>query len=802
MMLKEEVRSEEHDYYLAPLLAAIRFLALHPEDSAIRSELSMLLSVESCGTLGIPIVALMMLNIAGEGVKLVSLEKGTYGHGPNDAVNGTEPLEDEIKEVIERGMKWLSAKGTVEFGVTVLPVELVGPNPDHVVSYLSRLILHCGARQGEDVDIIFMEQLVILACAVCPHATKERNEDLRVMRLFAGQCAVVGQFQKARNLAEQVLQMGQGNKIRRRLAWVTYADIYHRCRNQVEALVGLSCALATDAPVEKADLWEEIYAAIRILRDLGLFELARKFLPPLKELLSDFGFDAATDPRIVATELGLRMMEIKGTELDEIAALVDQLARGCERAINRRNELLPLAVLLGQAVRKADTTGVPVNAQTRELLKKALIQVGKQSSQMVEAISSTAPLAINVAEMFNRVQRAIYAADAAGDYAALGIVARRLLDIQSQQAPTANDKAFAVELLADHTIALPDVPPDIEIDWPVRYAQFLNQEGLDVAFLAVDSAGELTVTHVTKGQAQSLEQPRHKHSFHRRMLVWLEDYPCNYGYIDAAHGNNDFFTTMEALDVRLPTSDSLLVVAEPLLQQLTVNLVLVEPENGGFSHFLGTKTAVGMVPSLTWLSRTRANIRSGKHAYKAWISGDSEGTGVLDVALARLDGTFKDFGFTIDTGRRLPRDMSDAGLAVVTAHGGLTAEGRYIHSIRDEGSLIEAPSALALALAGVEVVVLFVCSGGRLDKHPWDNRTVGLPKQLLDKGCRAVIASPWPLDVKVTYRWLEPFLREWEAGSTILQATKRANEVVARALGDSPQYSLAMTVYGDILLTK
>ena len=211
-----------------------------------------------------------------------------------------------------------------------------------------------------------------------------------------------------------------------------------------------------------------------------------------------------------------------------------------------------------------------------------------------------------------------------------------------------------------------------------------------------------------------------------------------------------------------------------------------------------------MVPSLTWLSRVRTNIRSEKRAYKAWISApDSpQDSGSLGVILTRLSSTFKEFGFTVDTGQRLPRNMSDAGLAVVTAHGGLTIEGRYFHTIKDEGNLIEAPSQLALALAGVEVVILFVCSGGRIDKHPWDNRAVGLPKQLLDKGCRTVIASPWPLDVMVTYRWLEPFLHEWEAGSTVLLATKKANESVARALGDSPQNSLAMTVYGDVLLTK
>jgi hypothetical protein len=293
------------------------------------------------------------------------------------------------------------------------------------------------------------------------------------------------------------------------------------------------------------------------------------------------------------------------------------------------------------------------------------------------------------------------------------------------------------------------------------------------------------------------------------MQSWLDKYPRRYGYIDSRMGNNEFFSTMEKLDVALPASDKLIIVAEPLIQQLTANLVVTTSEEGS-TYFHGSKTAIGVVPSLTWLSTARAAQRTGNQAYGAWISaapvydenGMLDGDRTLDIALTRLRGTFDDFGFSVDTGRRLPRDMSAYGLVVLAAHGGLTDEGRYIHSIRDEEDLVESPSALADAVAGAELVILFVCSGGRIDQHPWDNKTFGLTKQLLDRGARTVIASPWPLDVKVTYNWLEPFLREWEGDATALQATKRANEAVATRLGDSPQYSLAMTVYGDALLTR
>lgn len=806
MMLKEDVRKEERDYYRAPLLAVVRFLAKHPEDGEVRSELSKLLSVESCGDLGIPIIALIMLDLATEGVScaISKIDMPELNHENEN--NTTAPSEDTFERIVKEGLKWLQEKEAVEFGVTVLPAKIVGCHSDFIINYLSRIVLRIAEQESENTDLALMEQMVLLVCAISPHATKERNEDLRVIRLLAGHYAIAGQFQQARNLAEQVLLMGKGSKIRLRLAWLAFADIYHRCHNKVEALAGLSCAMATNVAIEKADLWQEVYAAVRILRDLGLFEYARKFMPALKRLLSDCGLDPETDPRIITTELGLRFSEIKNSSFDsgELHSLINELTLRCKHDIAGKADLLPLAILLGQAVRKADNVSIDVSLETRNVLNETLNLLGQRDSEMVKVISSIEPQPVDVVALFNRVERATFTKDTAGDYTFVRLAAHRLLDCHSQQALTVETKILAIELLTDHTLVLPDTPPDMKIDWPICYAQSLNQEGLDVVFLAIDNNGELIVNYVSGGQALSVEQPRHQEAFRNRMLLWLEDYPRNYGYIGTSDGNNDFFNTMEELDICLPTSDMLVVVATPMMQQLTTNLVLVKPTDGGFSHFLGTKTAVGMVPSLTWLSRVRANVHSNKHGYKAWISAqdDPEDSGAMGIALTRLSGTFEDFGFTVDSGQRLPREMSNARLAVITAHGGLTSEGRYIHSIRDEGDLIEAPSELAFALTGVEVVILFVCSGGRIDNHPWDNRTVSLPKQLLDRGSRAVIASPWPLDVKVTYRWLEPFLNSWESGLTILQATKVANEAVSRALGDNPQYCLAMTVYGDVLLKR
>ncbi|MBC3910929.1 CHAT domain-containing protein [Undibacterium umbellatum] len=816
MMLRELVPKEEHDYYRGLFQSVFLFLARYPADEGIRSNLTSLLSVESCGDQGVPLVASTMLDLAERGVDLPLPETVP-------AETKTDLSNEEVKTSITNAIHWMGERGGGEPGVTVIPRELIVASPDDVISALGQLVQRASGQLGEDSDLDFMEKLVFIACAVCPYATQERDDDIRLMRLLASQFATSGQFQRARDFAEQILLIGQTSLLRQRLAWGALADIYHRCRNHVVALVGAACALATDVAVPKADLWHEVYAIHRILRDLGLFNLSRQFLPSMKKLLGGLGFDPDTDTRVVAAELGLQLMESRQTSLDGLQELLAKIAAASESALGDRNRLFPLAVLLGQTATKVEAAGGVVAPAIRVLLETALQQVGNKVANTIKTISAEKPVAADVLAMFNEVERAAFAADVARDYAYIGLAARRLLDASPQGATIASEAAFAVELLSDQTVKLLSDVPVMTVDWATQYAFELNDAGCDLVFMALDDKGELSVTHVADRQVRAIQQPRHYETFRRRFEAWLVEFPKHYGKVDREDGNNIFYLTMEQLDVRLPKAERLIIVAEPVLQQLTANLVVMKPDDGGWDYLAGAKSSIGMVPSLTWLAATRTARRSEKTGYKAWISAqldseleNSEEPGnrngvdaraadtaqTLDVALRRLSGSFEEYGFAVDTGRRLPRDMKDVSLAVVTAHGGLSSDGRYLRTIRDDNGLVEAPSALANALEGVDLVILFVCSGGRIDKNPWDNSTTSLPKQLLNGGSRAVIASPWPLNVLVTYNWLDPFLRAWESGATVLDATGTANDAVARHFGDVPQYSLAMRVYGDVLLTR
>jgi hypothetical protein len=76
-----------------------------------------------------------------------------------------------------------------------------------------------------------------------------------------------------------------------------------------------------------------------------------------------------------------------------------------------------------------------------------------------------------------------------------------------------------------------------------------------------------------------------------------------------------------------------------------------------------------------------------------------------------------------------------------------------------------------------------------------------LAKQIVDRGCSAVVASPWPLDARVPSHWLPTFLDRWAQGATLSQANFDANQNVDLRFSYDPARGLAMTVFGNPLLS-
>jgi hypothetical protein len=291
-----------------------------------------------------------------------------------------------------------------------------------------------------------------------------------------------------------------------------------------------------------------------------------------------------------------------------------------------------------------------------------------------------------------------------------------------------------------------------------------------------------------------------------RFEAWSRDYPTKYADLDSVSAliANAFRKSVSGIGVSHGASGGsrMVFVSEILLQQFPPNLLLIGPDHHE-ANFGGAQCPAATAPSLSWLETARRVRRSANGRRVAWIStgmADADNHGVLDVLATRLTETFQRHAIVLHTGGAAPEDLNGSDLVIVAAHGSLTAEGRYFHVAADEAVLRMTARQLAERIGPAEVVILFICSAGRADPHPLASATVGLPRLLLDRGVRAVLASPWPLHSRVPVQWLPAFLSASRQGDPVIDANFKANQMVRKAMGDQPCHFLAMNVVGDPLV--
>jgi tetratricopeptide (TPR) repeat protein len=616
------------------------------------------------------------------------------------------------------------------------------------------------------------------------------------MRLSAGVLANAGRVQQARDLVEGALQAAGESAGRRRLAWSAMADVYHRVGNNLESLIALAAAAAGETEVDAQEMWHETECLVRVLRDLGLYDLARQEHQNAETLLRQLGYWDANQHRHVLTALQVDMAQLVHGESRDAAELhrlmIDVAAVGREVLAREDDPTVP-AVMLGQLIRFAHQDGVPAPPEADAVLQLLLQHAGTSAVELVRSASSQHVTAEDLLRVYQRTEPARYADDVAFDLRHAVLAARRLLNDDDAESDSV---CLAIEVLADRAIAIPGwqatarpAAPIADIHSPAAAAKAFSMQGLSVVLAALDGDGRLVSVTATGGHLGDVRCESEALFSAGALRSWAEQFPRCYGIDDAA---NLFFTSTERLRLSALPPDPTLLVAEPDLQQIPPNLWRVNDE------FAGLARPMAAAPSLSWLEA--ASNRSDTSGRKvAWISTESQHGQTLATLADRLRPTFVEHGIRFDTSAILPEGYAGADLVVVAAHGGLHAEGRFFQRVSDEGSLTVGSHEFARALRNIGVVILFVCSGGRLDRHPGANTTIGLVSQVLHQGCSAVVASPWPLDARVTYHWFPAFMRAWKDGAPLIDANFQANGAVGRAFGNDLAKCLAMNVYGDPL---
>ncbi len=799
MLFADEVRKEDVELYKAPLAAVITHLGQHPGDADLRAHLIKTLSVERAGSIGLPLLASVTLDF--------TLSAPTPAAEP---VEIEEASEEELKEFLQRMEGWAATGLPVIDPRVPFPSNVAGAN----AARLARLML------GEIQRNARMQNTVesLQACEVLLHCippmianVPDGVDDIHAFRTVAGKYALLGAHQLARDRAELVMEIGDGSPQRKRLAWAAYADIYLRTRGIPDALLGLACAASTQAQLPGSDLYLEVYALARVTRDLGLIEISEGILNTCHELYAGLGMTEIMRNRLDATALSLRLRKVAADDVEGLGKLLEDCQAMLNDAMRLGDELAVASFLFAQVATTYEAAGGQVPEESSVLKNKVLELLGEGTSTFLRAVSTTRPTAGDLLALRKLTTGARYSADAPTDAFAVHIAAHRLLRAENTQV-TPREAFLAAELLTDQGLTQTSAHPELTADWPLQYAQDLAQRGYSVLMVAFDDTRELVAAIADSTGAYVARPAVVAEPAERRLAAWSRTYPYRYGLINPREmrederttlkrevGDGEFYASMEQFEVPVPQGDRILVVAEPEAAQLVFNLVLKDGE------FVGYSRALGMVPSLAWLAEARKRTRVADIDRRiAWISAgrSREELQAMEVVRAMIETSLHTHNISLDTANALPEGAQGGQMGIVVAHGQLTSDERYFQRVVDEGVLKEAPEDLADAFANTELVILFVCSGGRVDVHPLVSTTLGLPKMLLNNGCRTVIASPWPLESLAPGIWLPKFLELWEQGASAMAACHAANLQVANRREREPQVSLAMTVYGDPLLTK
>ncbi|WP_066798524.1 hypothetical protein [Sphingomonas soli] len=736
----------DNDMSAAVTGATIRWLASHPTDGWTRLRLVRLLSPEILGGVtGAAVIAKVALD---------------FGQRPL-LLRPSVPVEDRARACdlellvpfIESALERFSREPAIILGRMRLPKNELPAPAEQLVAGLLRLIEHAGEQMSDRADEQLIENCLLVATAVAPLGD-EPDADLLVLRAVAGRFSLAGLTQRARDLAEQALNVAGADPHRRRVAWYSFGDIYARTGNTLEGLIGLACALACDEAADWDQMWYENHLALRLFRDLGLFALTGPILKKAREALRHAGIEASRSYWLDSIELQMRLAELDRTSLDVgiLIELIERAAQNVVQVVDANDDAAPPTLMLASLVRIARDAGVDIPASAEASIAAGMERLGEAAKGLIDISAERVPSVEALVGLASRMDVARNAGDIGFDVKHLAVGASRLLDSGLQDAP--EDAAYAIEALADHALRLPgDKGAARQIlrhaAAPSEAARAIAVADLAVVLLGRADNGLTRVVFSGEGACCAVEPAA---TFSTQALAeWSTKYP--YAYQDPKRDTSqDFYVSTERLGLSSLPARSV-IVASAELQGFPPNLFQVERQLAGYTHRLC------LAPSLEWLAAARETPPPGDHRIAAWIpdAEPEEGLPALAILADRVKDSLVKHDVALSTGEAPTKDMSGSGLAIIAAHGGVGEDKKYFRVITDDVDLALAASAFSGKISDINVVVLFVCSGGRLDKHPAANTTVGLVKQLLDRGCRAIVAPPWPLDTSIPPVWLPAF---------------------------------------------
>jgi tetratricopeptide (TPR) repeat protein len=244
------------------LIFILKYLGANPLDGDIRAALYRILSPETSGMNGMAHLAHIIIDAPAHTI---------LSDNPRPAIPDLL-TPDQLEHSFETAASKLSQP--IILGTGRFP----GVKPDiSLDSFLqSIMVLLQSASINKIVDehdVHFVHLLLHLAILASRDAQKEEEYGPKAMRIAAAGLAASGYYQPARNFAELCLQLAsESSDYHKRASWLAYADIYSRCYNLVDALIGMAIAVNIGVDSDTPDSrYDYLIVTCRIVRDLNYF---------------------------------------------------------------------------------------------------------------------------------------------------------------------------------------------------------------------------------------------------------------------------------------------------------------------------------------------------------------------------------------------------------------------------------------------------------------------------------------------------------------------------------------------------
>ena len=771
---------------------AAAYIAEHPSAGYARTSVADLLDAEHLGLNGLVLMADLATARA---VQRFSLEPAEAPERPH-----FDRLE-QLPQIVHRVLSWLGEQGdgVVLAGRDTIPAEVLGEDPDAVLMGVLQLVDHHVPDPNDPTDELMMRQMATVALAIAP-AARDPDMDLRIVRGVAVKLMLTGRPQAARDLAELLLTVAGERPERRRRALAAFSDIYTRSGRLREALLTLMAAFDLPSDGSWPEVWTELGVLLRVLRDLGLTEASFEVIALLRAAAEGLEEAPLYHTRLdtLALHAELRRHQAGAPEAWSASELRDAATANGAAVLELGDEPLPTAIMLQQLIDRAGKAGAEPSAASLQVLEQLTVRMATPHRLLVAAAGEDADAAA-IAAVAGPIQAARYSDDASYDLAQMRTLGDRLAR-RSVATEDPTGFAYAIELLSAQGVGV-HVDGEVrvaarilgEVGAPLAAAQAMAAKGLPVVGLTLDEQG-LAMMTITAGDLQPPITVDRGHFDRDQLPLWSRTYP--YGYCNPNLAQDVFRTATAGLGV--PGLPERAVIISGDLVRVPPNVLTVDGDLAGLTRSLA------VAPSMAWLEASMAADRKGDGSAAAWvpIATDTADSDTLQLMAEDIEAVLSSMTIPLHTQVATPASLSSADLAIVGAHGGLVEPNQFFRGLSDDRHEPADFEQLVDALRGSRVAVLFVCSGGRVDRHPESGGLVGIAHRLLDKGLDAVVAPAWPIPFNMAKPWLRGFLPAWADGALLIDAYRAGNAAVIQATSYDLSRSLAMTLSGNPYLTR